>query len=246
MKKRKKKINPIKLMICLMGVFMFSFSICLISGSELFNLKKIDISGNKSITNSSIVNSIGVKKGVNIFSVNKKDIEKKILENSYVDSVTVDRRLPNTLLINIVEKEVYATLKNDKNYCYIDSKGNLIEELEGTNEHRDDKIIEVDYRIDDDNKIEFKDSDIKNKFFAFISAIEKYDIYEDTKSVDMLSSSKIDMLAKNNTKISLTNDENIDYNVLRISKVLTDLNSKNHTGGTLDLTKNKYAVYNPE
>ena len=62
----------------------------------------------------------------------------------------------------------------------------------------------------------------------------------------MQGDSNIDMLTRGNIKILLPNDENLDYNIHRVSKVVVDLNNKKISSGSVDLTQNKYAVYSPE
>jgi len=139
-----------------------------------------------------------------------------------------------------------VTLKNGDNYCYIDRDGNLLEELKGTNESKNDKIVEIDYAIEKYNKIKFRDNKTKNKFYLLMSALEKYGMFGETKLVNMQGDSNIDMLTRGNIKILLPNDENLDYNIHRVSKVVVDLNNKKISSGSVDLTQNKYAVYSPE
>jgi cell division protein FtsQ len=244
--KTKKRLNPSRVMIVLVFVLMFSFSICAVLVSDIFNVKYIEVSGNEKVTKSSILNTIGTKKDKNIFMYSKKDIIEGIKKNAYIDTVEVERKLPNKIIVKVVEKKVFVTLKDGDNYCYIDRDGNLLEELKGTNESRNDKIIEIDYSIEDYKTIKFKDQNSKNKFFLLMSVLEKYGMYNETKQVNMQKDSNIDVLTRGNIKILLPNDDNLDYNIHRVSKVVLDLNNKKISRGSVDLTQNKYAVYSPE
>jgi len=139
----KKKVNPNKVMIVLLFVLMFAFSMSAVLVSDLFNVKYIEVTGNDRVTKSSILNTVDkngdLLRNKNIFMFSKKDVEEKIKKNPYIDVVEVDRKLPNKIVVKIQEKEIFVTLKNGDNYCYIDRDGNLLEELKGTNESKNDK-----------------------------------------------------------------------------------------------------------
>ncbi len=246
----KKKVNPNKVMIVLLFVLMFAFSMSAVLVSDLFNVKYIEVTGNDRVTKSSILNTVDkngdILRNKNIFMFSKKDVEEKIKKNPYIDVVEVDRKLPNKIVVKIQEKEIFVTLRNGDNYCYIDREGNLLEELKGTNESKNDKIVEIDYAIENYNKIKFRDNKTKNKFYLLMSVLEKYGMFGETKQVNMQGDSNIDMLTRGNIKILLPNDENLDYNIHRVSKVVVDLNNIKISSGSVDLTQNKYAVYSPE
>jgi len=54
----KKKVNPNKVMIVLLFVLMFAFSMSAVLVSDLFNVKYIEVTGNDRVTKSSILNTV--------------------------------------------------------------------------------------------------------------------------------------------------------------------------------------------
>ncbi|HBH0116229.1 TPA: cell division protein FtsQ, partial [Clostridioides difficile] len=53
--KKRRKLNTNNVMIVLVFILMLSFCICIIVKSDLFDVKKIDVIGNKRVTKSNIM-----------------------------------------------------------------------------------------------------------------------------------------------------------------------------------------------
>ncbi|MCC0643069.1 FtsQ-type POTRA domain-containing protein [Clostridioides sp. ZZV13-5731] len=244
--KRRKKLNTNNVMIVLVFILMLSFGICIIVGSDLFDVKRIDVIGNKRVTKSNIMKELNVSSHENIFEYNFKDMKSKLMKNPYIEDVEIKRKLPNKIIISLKEKEIFAALKDEDNYCYIDKKGNLLEELKGTNESKNDLIVEVDYNIDDTKSIKFKNYKTKENVFKTLNYLKEEGIYRKINYVNFKKEGNVDMLTRSNIKILLSNDDNLDYNISRVNKILIDLQNKNTNGGTINLNYGKLAVYTPE
>ncbi len=233
-------------MIVLVFILMLSFCICIIVKSDLFDVKKIDVIGNKRVTKSNIMKELNVNLNENIFAYNFKDMKNKLIKNPYIENVEIKRKLPNKIIISLKEKEIFAVLKDEDNYCYIDKKGNLLEELRGSNESKKDLIVDVDYSVDDNKSIKFKNYKTKENVFKTLNYLKEEGIYRKINYVNLKKESNIEMLTRSNIKILLSNDDNLDYNISRVSKILIDLQNKNTNGGTINLNYGKLAVYSPE
>ncbi len=69
-----------------------------------FGLEQVVLDGQKSRTKEALIARGGVKMGQNLFSIDMDGVENKMLGDPYVKSVTVLRRLPDTLLVHIEER----------------------------------------------------------------------------------------------------------------------------------------------
>lgn len=93
-----------------------------------FNIININIKGNKKLTEEECINLIGINLNeTNIYAITKNQIAKRLKQNTYVDSVEIKRKLPNTLEINIKERRTSFQVKYNKEYIYIDSQGYILE-----------------------------------------------------------------------------------------------------------------------
>ena len=95
--------------------------------SPLFNIRAINIVGNKKITEEEITSLSQIELEENIFKIRKNDVSEKIKENAYIDQVIITRQLPSTIKIEIQEREPAYLIEYAGSYVYIDKKGYMLE-----------------------------------------------------------------------------------------------------------------------
>ena len=82
-----------------------------------FNIKKIDIENNLMVKEQELKKSLQPIYNRNIFFLKKKEIEKMLIKNTFIDSFDVKKKYPSTLKIRIFEKKPIAILlKQKKNF----------------------------------------------------------------------------------------------------------------------------------
>ena len=79
--------------------------------SPIFAIKTIIVSTDGKLTEQEIIGLSSITLNENTFKFTKKQIIQNIKENSYVDSVSIERKLPDKIEINVKER-MYKTLKN--------------------------------------------------------------------------------------------------------------------------------------
>ncbi|MBA5850654.1 FtsQ-type POTRA domain-containing protein [Clostridium sp. cel8] len=109
--------------------FIFLLAVLCILAVKLpyFNINKIVVYGNKNIQDSEIKSISKIYKGNNIFYINLNESKSSIMENPYVESVTIERKLPSTIVINIKERNAVYYIKSDDLFCIIDKNAVLLE-----------------------------------------------------------------------------------------------------------------------
>lgn len=95
--------------------------------TPIFNIKNINIVGNNQVTYDQILSLSELSKDTNIFKNSKSNIEKNIKRNTYINNVTIKRRLPDTIEITIEEKQKMFMLQFVNGYAYIDNQGYILE-----------------------------------------------------------------------------------------------------------------------
>ena len=128
-KKRKKKIVKWISIIALVLVgLIFTLT------SPLFNIKEIEVINNNILSKEKIVSLSGITKEQNIFRFIKSDIVKHLKEDPYVESATISRKLPNTVTIDVKERNRDFGLKFLNGYAYINNQGFILEIVEEISE----------------------------------------------------------------------------------------------------------------
>lgn len=122
-RKSKKIIKVIKfLLLILVIVAAITFAML----SPIFNLKNIEIIGNNEITKEEIISLAGIKLDENIFKINNIKVIKNIKQNAYVNNATVNKKLPDTLSIEIQERNPSFILEYGNGYVYINNQGYML------------------------------------------------------------------------------------------------------------------------
>lgn len=86
---------------------------------EYFSIQEININSQDTISDINITyNSLDFLRNKNIFLISKKDIFQKILSyQKNIDSISINKKLPHTLNINIISSPIaFNTIFNEKNY----------------------------------------------------------------------------------------------------------------------------------
>ena len=76
--------------------------------SPRFALKNIEISGNKKRSDSELATVAGLKLGDNVFAIDTQQLERKLLTDPWIREVKATRTLPNTIRIELDEREAAA------------------------------------------------------------------------------------------------------------------------------------------
>ena len=89
-------------------------------------LDNIKITGNKHLTTDIIRASLSTDTGSPIFGIDIRNIKRKVEQNDWIKNVSVIRVLPNTIHINITEREPIAIWQNKQKLYLVDKEGHPI------------------------------------------------------------------------------------------------------------------------
>jgi len=246
MKKNKKRINKVnnsKVVVIFSFLLIIVILLYTVLNSQMLNSKNIEIKGNKYVKSEDIIKILDIKDDKNIFRYNINNMEKILLTNNYIDKVKIKRKLPNTLSINIIEKEIAANLYNGNIYCYIDKNGTFIDKFDKDNKDNNIIKVNINYNLINSQNIKFNNKENEKSLLYLLEYIKEESIYKKIKSIDMTNANTINIYTKDDINIFLNKDEELKYNISRVATILSDLQNKNQNGGELDLSTGKYALY---
>ncbi len=101
------------------------------SANHGFVLENIIVEGQKNTPLKEIVDSLMADKGVPIFSIDILAVKERLEENMWVKAAVVERRLPSTMYIAVVERMPIAVWQFEQRLYLIDSEGNRISAYNG-------------------------------------------------------------------------------------------------------------------
>lgn len=123
-KNKKRRIKIIKILLLFVLV---ASAITFALLSPIFNIKEIQVLGNKQISEAELKSLSGIKIEENIFKVQNKKVSENINQNAYISEIQVHKILPDTIQIKVVEREPSYMLEYGNGYVYVSSQGYMLE-----------------------------------------------------------------------------------------------------------------------
>lgn len=188
----KHKNNKIKMSFLVKCTSLLAFvivtMICLFT-SPVFKIAEIVVYGNNLVETNAIIELSGIKTGENMFKIDIKKIISNIKNNSYIRNVEINRELPNTIKINIVERETKYMLHCTENYMYLDNQGYLLELSQTALEIP----IITGFEANEENllkikRLETKDLEKLNDVLKITETLNSYKLYDYINKFDVTNS----------------------------------------------------------
>lgn len=99
-----------------------------IGSVTFFNLKNIEVSSTKHMTRADVLELAGIEPGKDLLRLNLKRMGEHLLQNPWIESVRINRYLPDGISIAITEREPLAIVNMGFIY-YLDNKGTVFKVL---------------------------------------------------------------------------------------------------------------------
>ena len=104
-----------------------AISIVMFMMSPLFNLSEIQVINNEKLSSDTIISLSEIQIGDNIYKISKRKTVNKIKQNAYIESVKIERKLPDKINITIKERRPTFMLEYANSYVYINNQGYILE-----------------------------------------------------------------------------------------------------------------------
>lgn len=98
-----------------------------------FQLENVSIAGNKNTNEEDIIECLNADFGTPIFLIDLNEVRTKIIKMSWITNALVHRKLPDTVIIELIEKEPQAIWQKNKNLYVIDKFGSIIRDAQAEN-----------------------------------------------------------------------------------------------------------------
>lgn len=132
----------------LKGIFIISFLfigvLLFLTKSSFFNVKEVYINGDNLTLEESLKDKSNNFIGENILFLKSKDVVNSLSENPYVKDISIDRKLPNKLILNVEESDVAFYVGKGKNAYILSSNLRVLEKNNNGNLNSDIKnLVEI-------------------------------------------------------------------------------------------------------
>lgn len=104
------------------GVTLLVLAWVLVRPDQLY-VERIEFSGTEQSTPAQLRHLADIHNGTLIWSVNLAEVSERVQRHPWVEAVTVERRLPGTIRVEVVEREPVALLAWEGRLLYVDRRG---------------------------------------------------------------------------------------------------------------------------
>ena len=216
-RKRKRILNFILLLFISALIYLFLFK------TDVFTIKKIEITGNKKLNKDTILKASICTKGENIFKINKNYCQNSINSLAYIKSVEIKRRLPSTLKIEVVEREEMAVIPYIGALVYIDDEGRILNIKEKEGELEFPQIFGLDLVNLEIGDFLFEEDERK---LDFLKTGKRNGSLKEMKYINFAKEENIMLELKNGTKVAFGPLENAEYKLSFLVEILKDVEKK--------------------
>ncbi len=221
--KRKKKIKKIKFVLkIILLIAIISGGVAFALTSPMFNITNIQVSGNNIVSTDTVISLSQLKKDENIFRFNSSQIINNIKENPYIESVSINRKIPSTVAINITERIPTYSVDFMEKYAYIDMQGYI---LEISDDSKNLPIIHGISTAEDQvvpgNRLNDADLEKLEDVIKIMDAVKQNNLEGEVKSIDISKKNEYTLdLETEGKKVHIGDSSNLSNKMLYVVAIL--------------------------
>ena len=215
-----------------------------------FKVNTIEVQGNAVYSAEQIIKASGIEKGDNLLTINKPTAAGSITAAlPYIESVSIGRTLPDTVVIKVQETDATFAVTTDTNTVWlINPSGKAIEKVNTLSSEEYSQLLGVTINNPAaGQKVTAVNQANLDAALAVLSALDGTGITEHIASLDVTKDYDIVLWYGDQYEIRLGGTEQLDYKVQYLSAILGKLSD--YQQGTIDLTlsgEEKTATFRPK
>ena len=213
--------------------------------SPIFNVKDIQVFNNNQVSAETIISLSGLKTEENIFRFSTSKVANNIKENAYIENVEIHRKIPNTIQIEIEEREHSYSVDFLGKYAYINKQGYILEIAEDSKQKTIIQGIETpEEQIVAGNRLNNEDLEKLEDVIKIMNAAKEYNLDTKVTSIDIQDKNEYSLyLEEEKKKVHLGDNSNLSNKMLYVNSVIEEEKGKEgdiFINGDLN---NKFKIY---
>lgn len=216
--RKRRFLLTILIIILLFAFYFIAFK------TNVFELEEIEIENNNILSDETIISTAEVNLGENLLSIKDKKIKKNLEVLPYIDSVEVERKLPNKIIIKVKERSKSFQIKLSNFYQLISSNGYVLENMDVIDQDLAEIINLFDKEVDLNSNIykSLGDADLE----VFFSTLSELSLLNKMHIIDFQEDDNIVITTKEGIVIDFGDLDGVEYKVKLLNEVMTDLRDK--------------------
>ena len=215
--------------------------------TPIFNIRSISVTGNQIVTLDEFDSQLGDLVGENLFKIGSGTITKRLRNISYIDGITISKRIfPPSVKIEVTEHKPagyiningYEVIVNS-DLKVLDDKNKLstggLPQITGVNS--DQYILGKQFETDNAEKTEI--------LKTCLTVMEKTGIINDVNSLDVSNITGIEFIYQDRINVLCGTQLDLERKLNLFRETILSNNIADNARGTIDLTVTGKAIYIP-
>ena len=227
-KRKRKRTAGIKYRIYLILLLLIScFIVYFCLENTIFNIDQISVKGNNHTNAENIIRVSNISIGENIFKINISKNEKYIENLYFIKNADIKRKLPSSIIIEVIEKEPFMIVNDSKNYIYIDDEMTVINEKSSNDNPNIPLLSNISLTsAEPGQKIEVNKMWILDMVYNMAIDFKKADVLKNISEFYITDGNSVDLYTKGGSVIKIVNQKIFNDNFQFIYTILTDDNKR--------------------
>ncbi len=265
------RFGPLFKLLCALAVI-----VALTMGATVFfQVETVEVFGNSRYSREEIVEAAGIQVGDNLYHMNKYKVAEQLRQTlPYIGEVSIDRRLPSTIVITVSEWSAVARVKAPvltggsgtdatsgeeegaqgaaaavaREDWLISVGGKLLEPAPaGSSVMEVSGITPIMPRAGTMLSLPEEEGAKREALLSLLDSLEELEMLKQVSSVE-LGSTQLMLRYKDRFDVKLLLNADFNYKLRALDAAVTDTEQKmgDRISGTFDLTREEYAIYSPE
>ena len=215
-----------RIVIAVAAILLVIFGSIFVYRSDLFHVNNVQINGVSHLTSQEITEIAAVPADSTLLRLDAAGIKQRLEDNAWVQSATIHRSLPDTIVIDVTERTPGAVVRiNDKQTWVISTDCSWLSAATEDDWNNDMRIIDVSNSIAQPvSGSECTDGGIKNAL-AILDGISD-DLKSQIQSISAESSIKTSLNLKNGITVAFGDSSNIQLKEAAINELLSQYAGK--------------------
>lgn len=245
-KKRKLKRGVRNVLITACVVIGIAVIGAVLSLTVFFNIASLHITGSGTYSEEQIEQLCNINIGDNMFLIDKDKCKDKLTTAlPYIYDVTIKRKLPDTVSIEITEAQPAYIIKNDdKTYTLLDDN---LKVLENASKDKYDGAVTISKAIPVSNEpghtVEFENEDTLNCIKSIVEAVKAVQL-EDVSVISSADKNNNSILYKNRITFELGDCKDLENKLYKALAAVDELDKRNNKiKGNLNVSDGKQIYF---
>lgn len=215
--------------------------------SVFFRVSNISVEGNTHYTDDEIIRAIDIEEGDNLFFFDRfAAVSRVFAKLPYVEKVTVERQLPNRVIVNIVESRALAYLQLGDEQWTLDHNCKVLGKAA---EGETGSLISIEgvspgtLLIGETMQTAAGDGETVAYLSEVLSQLQDRELYTETRSIDFSDLSDVEFTYGDKYTVVLGGSDNIEHKFGMLVSVLGQL--KEGDIGIIDVSDGTTAHFSP-